>query len=74
MIELMEHFKEQKIAFVSLKENIDTSSARGKLIFNIFASLGLRGCSCKRKKRGKDEEAIKRTLKLYESKEYTIKK
>jgi DNA invertase Pin-like site-specific DNA recombinase len=39
LIELIEHFKENKIEFISLKENIDTTSATGKLIFNIFASL-----------------------------------
>ncbi|MCQ6267890.1 recombinase family protein [Fictibacillus sp. WQ 8-8] len=30
---------QKRITFVSLKENIDTSTATGKLIFNIFASL-----------------------------------
>lgn len=39
LIELVECFKEKGISFVSIKENIDTTSATGKLIFNIFASL-----------------------------------
>lgn len=39
LIELIEEFKNKKVNFVSLKENIDTSTATGKLIFNIFASL-----------------------------------
>ncbi len=90
LIELMEHFKEKNIAFVSIKENIDTSSATGKLIFNIFASLseferdmiiertkaGLEAARARGNKGGrpkKDAEAIKRALKLYHSKEYSIK-
>ncbi|TYS87722.1 recombinase family protein [Rossellomorea aquimaris] len=90
LIELMEHFKEQNIAFVSLQENIDTSSTTGKLIFNIFASFseferdmiiqrtkaGLEAARARGNKGGrpkKDEAAIKRALKLYHSKEYSIK-
>ncbi len=39
LIELVEGFKKKGISFVSIKENIDTTSTTGKLIFNIFASL-----------------------------------
>ncbi|MBX6334941.1 recombinase family protein [Candidatus Saccharibacteria bacterium] len=39
LVELMEHFKANGINFVSLKDNIDTSTAVGKLIFTIFAAL-----------------------------------
>ncbi len=39
LIDLIEEFKNRKVNFVSIKENIDTSTATGKLIFNIFASL-----------------------------------
>jgi DNA invertase Pin-like site-specific DNA recombinase len=39
LITVVQGFQDKGINFVSLKENIDTSSATGKLIFNIFASL-----------------------------------
>ncbi|MGG1518460.1 recombinase family protein [Paenibacillus oryzisoli] len=39
LMELSDYFKENNINFVSLKENIDTTSATGKLIFTILAAL-----------------------------------
>ncbi len=39
LIDLVADFQRRGVNFVSLKENIDTSSATGKLIFGIFASL-----------------------------------
>ena len=39
LIATISEFQSRGIAFVSLKENIDTSTATGNLIFNIFASL-----------------------------------
>lgn len=39
LIELIDGFKNKGVQFVSLKENINTTSATGKLIFNLFASL-----------------------------------
>ena len=39
LIELMEYFRENKINFVSLKENIDTTSASGEMMFYIFALI-----------------------------------
>lgn len=39
LITIVTGLQEKGIHFISLKENIDTSSATGKLIFNIFASL-----------------------------------
>lgn len=39
LIDLVSSFGARGISLVSLKENIDTTSATGKLIFNIFASL-----------------------------------
>jgi DNA invertase Pin-like site-specific DNA recombinase len=39
LLTIVNGFEEKGIHFVSLKENIDTSTATGKLIFNIFASL-----------------------------------
>jgi DNA invertase Pin-like site-specific DNA recombinase len=39
LVELMEELRVRGIEFVSLRENIDTTSATGKLIFGIFAAL-----------------------------------
>lgn len=39
LIEIVNGFGESGVNFVSLKENIDTFSATGKLVFNLFASL-----------------------------------
>jgi len=39
LITIVTELQTRGVNFVSLKENIDTSSATGKLIFNIFASL-----------------------------------
>ena len=39
LVELMNHFQDQGINFVSLKDSIDTSTATGKLVFTIFAGL-----------------------------------
>ena len=39
LVELINALTEKNIHFVSLHENIDTSSAAGKLTFHIFASL-----------------------------------
>jgi DNA invertase Pin-like site-specific DNA recombinase len=39
LIDLINEFADKEINFVSLKENINTSTVTGKLIFNIFASL-----------------------------------
>lgn len=39
LITLVEEFKERSVQFVSLTENIDTSSPSGELVFHIFASV-----------------------------------
>ena len=39
LIELVDKFKSLKVQFISLTENIDTSSPSGELIFHIFASI-----------------------------------
>lgn len=39
LLTLIEDLKQKNIAFVSLTENIDTSTASGELILHIFASL-----------------------------------
>lgn len=39
LIKLVSDFKEQSVSFISVQDKIDTASAQGRLIFNIFASL-----------------------------------
>lgn len=39
LIELVENLHKRGVQFISLKENIDTTTATGRLIFNVFASL-----------------------------------
>ena len=39
LVNLIAHFQEKKIDFVSLKDAIDTSTASGRFFLNIFASL-----------------------------------
>jgi DNA invertase Pin-like site-specific DNA recombinase len=39
LIETVNHLAAQRIAFRSVTENIDTSSAAGQLVFHIFGSL-----------------------------------
>jgi DNA invertase Pin-like site-specific DNA recombinase len=39
LIEIIDDFNQKGINFISLHENIDTTSATGKLVFRIFASL-----------------------------------
>ena len=40
LVNLIAQFEERKIAFVSLKDAIDTSTAQGRFFLNIFASAG----------------------------------
>jgi DNA invertase Pin-like site-specific DNA recombinase len=39
LISIVQGFQDKGVAFVSLKDNMDTSTPSGKLIFHIFASL-----------------------------------
>ena len=39
LIEIVSEFESNGISFISLQDNIDTTTASGKLIFHIFASL-----------------------------------
>jgi DNA invertase Pin-like site-specific DNA recombinase len=39
LVELVVRFQEQDIQFVSLQDHLDTSTAQGRLMFNLFASL-----------------------------------
>lgn len=39
LIDLVKSFEDKKVKFISLQDSINTSTAQGRLIFNIFASL-----------------------------------
>jgi len=39
LIDLVKSFEEKKVKFVSLQDNINTQTAQGRFIFNLFASL-----------------------------------
>ena len=39
LIDLVKLFEEKKVGFISLSDSINTTTAHGRLIFNIFASL-----------------------------------
>jgi DNA invertase Pin-like site-specific DNA recombinase len=39
LLAMVNEFKEKKIGFISLNDPIDTTTAQGRLIFNIFGSL-----------------------------------
>lgn len=39
LLELVERLNEKQVGFISLKENVDTSTPQGRLMMNIFASL-----------------------------------
>lgn len=90
LIELIEFFNAQDIEFVSLQENIDTSTPTGRMLFHIMAALaqferemiqertqaGLEAARARGRKGGRprvDSEAVQRAIKLYDSKEYTVK-
>ncbi len=39
LLELVSELEEKGVAFISLKENVDTTTPQGKLIFTVFAGL-----------------------------------
>jgi DNA invertase Pin-like site-specific DNA recombinase len=39
LVELVTGFQEKQIQFISLQDHLDTTSAQGRLMFNMFASL-----------------------------------
>ena len=39
LVELVTGFQEKQIQFISLQDHLDTTSAQGRLMFNLFASL-----------------------------------
>ena len=39
LVDLMAEFKQMEVEFISLNDNIDTTTIQGRLIFNLFASF-----------------------------------
>lgn len=90
LIELVEFFEEKGVEFVSIRDNIDTSTPTGRFFFRMMASLaelerditsertksGLAAARARGRKGGRpklDDKKIKTALKMYHSKNHTIK-
>lgn len=90
LIELSELFQEKGVDFVSIHENIDTSTAMGRFFFRVMASIselerdiirertlsGLESARARGRKGGRprtDDKRLKMALKMYNSKQYSIK-
>ena len=90
LIELMEVFNGKGVNLVSLKENINTTTPTGKLLFTLISAISQfeRDCLAERTKEGlaaarargrkggrpkTPQSAIEKAIKLYNSKEYSLK-
>ncbi|MGG1514911.1 recombinase family protein [Paenibacillus oryzisoli] len=90
LIELSETLEQRKIELISIRDNIDTSTAVGRAMFKMLAVIaelerdiisertlaGLQAARARGRKGGRpklDDKKVKQALKLYESKEYTLK-
>ncbi len=40
LVETLEHLRRCRVAFVSLKEDVDTPTPAGELIFHVMATIG----------------------------------
>jgi DNA invertase Pin-like site-specific DNA recombinase len=40
LVETLEHFRHYRVGFVSIKEDVDTSTPAGELIFHVMAAIG----------------------------------
>ena len=81
LIELMELFNKKKVNLVSLKENIDTTTATGKLLFTLISAISQfeRDCIADRTREGLkggrppiSSELIDKAKRLYDTNEYTM--
>ncbi|BDP53141.1 hypothetical protein EfmJHP35_10650 [Enterococcus faecium] len=90
LIELSELFEELSVNFISIQDNVDTSTSMGRFFFRVMASLAelerdiiieqltlvLRQPESEEKKRGRPSKgklSIDLALKMYDSKEYSIR-
>ncbi|AOA04114.1 recombinase family protein [Carnobacterium maltaromaticum] len=90
LIELSETFEELGVNFISIQDNVDTSTSMGRFFFRVMASLaelerditiertksGLEAARARGKKGGRPSKAsqsIELALKMYDSKQYSIK-
>lgn len=90
LIELAEHFEEHGVEFISIKDNIDTSTPTGRFFFRMIASIaelerditsertksGLAAARARGRKGGRppiDSKKIRTALKMYDSKQHSIK-
>jgi DNA invertase Pin-like site-specific DNA recombinase len=90
LIELSEVLEDRRIELISIRDNIDTTTAVGRAMFRMLAVIaelerdiisertlaGLAAARARGRKGGRpriDEKKIKQALKLYDSKEYTLK-
>ncbi|HAP4626545.1 TPA: recombinase family protein, partial [Enterococcus faecalis] len=89
-IELSELFEELSVNFISIQDNVDTSTSMGRFFFRVMASLaelerdiiiertnsGLKAARVRGKKGGRPSKgklSIDLALKMYDSKEYSIR-
>lgn len=90
LIELTELFQSKGVHLVSLKEQIDTSTSTGKLLFTLMSAIaqferdviadrtreGLKSARARGRMGGRprtDPAAVKKAIRLYDTKEYSIK-
>ncbi|MFP7307080.1 recombinase family protein, partial [Enterococcus faecalis] len=90
LIELTDLFEKKEVNFISIQDNIDTSTSVGKFFFRTMANLaelerdiivertktGLAAARARGRHGGrpyKDPSKVETALKMYSSKEYTIK-